>query len=163
MASGLPIPRGSRARVWRPADGTLIAYSQASSGNALTPNTGTNLLQNGMLVTAFIGLTVGWLDNNRLVVNQYRDFKGTSVYSGCAVYGADGAPTGAACAIPYQVTEFSSVASDAIYVAEKNQILSVSAGIVAWGSGDPSSAGAGAVAASKIVFVSGTDLVAQSY
>jgi hypothetical protein len=146
--------------------GTLIAYSQAGKAGipGPTPNPGTNILHNGTLVTAISGFLVEWLDDNRLMVNNYGLDRGSPVYTGCAIYGGDGAPTGAACRIPYELSDFIPVASDAIYVATKNQILSVSGGTVTWMSGDPQTdAWVGAVAGSKVVFVSGTDLVAQSY
>jgi len=139
-------------------DDTLIAYSQVSS------NPGTNIVRNGTLVTAVSGLLVGWLDNNRLVVNNYGRDRSYPVYTGCAIFGADGAATGGPCKIPYEVSSFTPIAPDSIYVAQKNQILSVGGGMVTWTSGDPQAAvWTGAVVGSRVVFVSGTDLVVQSH
>jgi hypothetical protein len=49
-------------------DGTLIT-AQTAAGHGEMP--AANLLQNGTLVTAFSGLPVGWLDNSRLLLNNY--------------------------------------------------------------------------------------------
>lgn len=152
-------------------DGTLIAYSQSGSPTqegGLNP--GTNLLLNGTLVTAVNGLTVGWLDNTRLVVNSYaQNSSHLPVYTGCTLYGANGAATGAPCSLPYEVNQFQVVSTDGIYVPQANQIVSVSNGSISWMSGNPDFWSSyplhavGAVTGSHVIFVSGIDLVAQSY
>lgn len=150
-------------------DGTLIAASGAPSPAGLgTPLPGTNLFLNGSLVSAVSGLSVGWLDNSRLVVNNYTRASSTAdaSYTGCTLYGADATPASGACALPFEVLEFQPVTSDGIYVPTTNQILSVSTGSVNWMSGDPDTwleKPIAAVAGSNVIFVSGIDLVAQSY
>jgi Putative Ig domain len=152
-------------------DGTLIAYSQAgwpvvSPTNAIP---GTNLLQNGSFVTAFSGLVAGWLDNSRLLVNNYISGKESVIYSGCALYGSNGVATGAACALPYSIYQFQPVTADQIYVPLVNQILSVSTGAVVWASGNPDAwiqatyQTESAVTGTQAIFVSGIDAVAQSF
>lgn len=162
-------------------DGTLIAYSNVVAGVGNPPSTipGSTLLQNGTLVTAFSGLVSGWLDNSRLVVNNYTHDAGNNiVYSGCTLYGPNGLSTGGACALPNAVYEFQPVplppdevlpaVNDRIYVPATNQILSVSTGSVVWASGDPdtwalSDQPVSGVTGSRVIFVSGIDVVAQSY
>jgi hypothetical protein len=155
-------------------DGTLIATAQ--SGVPLDPTAtaipGTNLMQNGTLVTAFSGLPAGWLDNSRLLVNNY--VMTTSIpadvsYSGCSLYGPDGSVTGGACALTQEVGQFQSVTSDTIYVPAANAIFSVSTGAARWMSADPGAsfrspvATFGAVAAQHVVFMSGHYVLAQSF
>ena len=152
-------------------DGTLIAYSPMGSPKGVAMAnlaTSTNLLLNGTLVTAFSGLTVGWLDNTRLLVNNYSG--ALYPYSGCTLYGPNGAPTNAPCAIPVELLRFQPVPSqnDLIYSPEYNQVLSVSTGAVNWASGNMAVGSGtrqatGALAGSKVIFVSGIDLLAQSY
>jgi hypothetical protein len=153
-------------------DGTLIVYSVAGwpvnyLGSGIP---GTNLLQNGSLVTAFSGLGIGWLDNSRLLVNNYTSDARLNVsYSGCALYGPDGRNTGGACALPYEVFEFQPITADHIYVPATNQIVSVSTGNIVWASGNPgiwqspSNQPVSGVTGSRVIFVSGVDLLAQSY
>ena len=152
-------------------DGSLIAYaltgtSPINSYTAFSP--GTNLLQNGTLVTVFSGLGMGWLDNSRLLVNNYVPvIPGNSLaYSGCSVYGSNGLNTGAPCALPNEIHQFQSVAADQIYVPTTNQILSVSTGNIVWASADPDvwlNQPTSAVAGSRVIFVSGIDALAQSF
>ena len=152
-------------------DGTLIAMSQSSSPMVQTttvPLPGTTLYQNGALVTAFTGWPVGWLDNSRLVVNNYTQGNvrtpPTLTYTGCTIYGANGSPSGGACALSQEVEQFLPVTSDGIYLPITNRIVSVSTGSVSWTTGDVVTfAGSSAVAGSHVIFVSGTNLLAQSY
>jgi hypothetical protein len=148
-------------------DGTLIATSQQiPPAVAQVPNVGTNLLLNGTLVTAFSGWPVGWLDNSRLLVNNYALSRNNPPYSGCTIYGANGSATGAPCAIPIEVTQLQPVTTDTIFVPAANQMLSVSTGSVGWMSGDPDiwlHSPVAAVAGSRVIFVSGTSLLAQPY
>jgi hypothetical protein len=151
-------------------DGTLIGVSQWGSPITSTGTlSGTSLYQNGNLVTAFSGLPAGWLDNGRLLVNNYTYHQGMTSfiqYSGCTIYGPNGSPTSGACALPREVIQFQTVASDAIYVPALNQILAVSTGALNWTSADPVDVPGyppGAVAASHVIFVSGTNVLAQAY
>jgi Putative Ig domain len=172
FSNTFPIDSGTPALRISP-DGTLLAWSLSGD----SPATGTNLLQNGVLVTAFQGAPVGWLDNSRLVVNTFKNgYLAESEYSGCSIYGPTGSLTGGSCAIPFTV-EFQPVTNDSIYVPQTNQIISVSTGNIDWISGNHlgetdlqrpegvvvGPANAGAVAGSRVVFVSGTSLVAQPY
>jgi hypothetical protein len=142
-------------------DGTLIAVSHDPTA---TPASSTDLLQNGTFIATFTGVPAGWLDNTRLVVNNYKLQPGTSVsvYSGCTIYDTTAHPTNDACGLPAFVSQFQAVANDAVYVPLYNQIFSVSTGVPNWSSGDATGMG-GAVAGSRIIFVSGSNLLAQPY
>jgi hypothetical protein len=146
-------------------DGTLLAASQSGSPILARTLGATTLYHNDTLVTAFTGVPAGWLDNNRLLVNNYEHFtsQGLVRYASCTIYGADGSPTSAACAVPREVLQLQTVTADSIYVPITNQILSVSTGTINWTSGNPFPHLPAALAGSRVVFVSGTDLLAQSY
>jgi len=142
-------------------DGTLTTAQTEASPPAA------NLLQNGILVTAFSGLPGGWLDNNRLLVNNYApDGKGNFFYSGCSIYGPNGIPNSAACALPEEVRRLQPLTSDTIFIPATNQIRVVSTGALSWMSGDAfewQQSPQAAVAGSTVIFVSGIDLLAQSF
>jgi hypothetical protein len=152
-------------------DGTLIAYSLGSPTKT-QPQTnqipGTNLLQNGSLVTAFSGVPVGWLDNNRLLANNYA-ISGrppAPVYTGCAIYGANGNLTTGACALSAELGQFQTIDIDTIYAPDTNQILAVSTGAVNWASGDPIAwynTSMAAIGGPFVIFVSGTSVLTQSH
>ena len=155
-------------------DGSLVITSQEGEPpgaiNGVQPTVVSNLWHNGTLVTALPGLPVGWLDDNRVVVNQFV-YQTSSVSYTCVLYDATGTPTGAPCALPEALLRFQPISSDLVYNPDANQILSVSTGKVNWVSADPWSnssgnpyyAAAGAVAGTNIIFVSGTGVVAQPY
>jgi hypothetical protein len=148
-------------------DGSLIATSEQSIPYKVgSANPGTNILQNGNLVTAVTGWPVGWIDDGHLLVDDYKaDSTGLSGYESCAVYSPTGQITGP-CALP-SVTAFQTVTSDSIYAVNLAEILSVGTGSVSWMSGDPASLSAGgsvgAVAGNRVVFLSGTKVLAQGY
>ena len=138
----------------------------------------TNIQMNATLVTAFSGMPVGWLDDGRLLANSYTYVPnaGGPSYTGCVIYGANGLPTGAPCAISTQLWQFQVLTSDTIYAPDENEIFSVSTGNVLWASGDasplesspaiglgPAPSPVRAVAGSRAVFVYGTNLLAQPY
>lgn len=156
-------------------DGTLIATSQMGLprdpiSSALP---GTALLHNGVLVTAFSGLPAGWLDNGRLLVDNYATGSSATAtgiaYSGCTIYGSNGTATGGACALSQEVAQFQAVGGDTIYVPVVNKMLSVSTGAVSWMSADPFPEVGGvvpvlsAVAGTRVIFVSGSSVLAQSF
>ena len=139
-------------------DGTLVAVSSGSpdsnSGGAIT----TNIYQNGTIVTSLSGWAVGWLDNSRLLVNNYSTNQ--PVYLGANIYG----PTGTQLASPPipELRSIQLVTSDLVYAPSINQILSLTTGAPTWVSGD-ATVGLGAVAGSEVVFLSGNLVLAQPY
>ena len=91
---------------------------------------GTNLIENGTLVTAVSGLPGGWIDNTRLLVGNYQrsptDGPGPGGYVGCTIYDPSGHVAGS-CALPY-FPVFQTITSDLLCAPNLNSIFSVSAG-----------------------------------
>jgi len=160
-------------------DGTLIATTTSSTSPS-DPNPGTNILQNGTLLTAITGMPVGWIDDGHLLINTFAENDLETDYAGCNVYSPSGSSTGP-CALP-QVRAFQALTSDSIYAANLGEILSVSTGTVSWTSGDLMSGvqepvlqggfsqdptggntAPGAVAGNRVVFASGAYVLAQGY
>ena len=138
-------------------DGSLIAVS---SGPANTFST-TNIIKNGLLVTAFNGFAVGWIDNNQLLVNNYQvSHPSTSVFAGCSIYDATGALQ-PGCSLP-ELLHIQPVSSSSVYSPALNTIYSVPAGTPTYTSGFPVT-GAAAVAGSNVVFASGSRIVVDTY
>lgn len=163
-------------------NGTLIATSSDVEQSMGNPNFGTNILQNGTLLTAVTGLPIGWIDDGHLLVNTFVEATGPgggeALYAGCAVYSPSGQSTGP-CALP-EVGAFQPVTADSIYVVNLGQIRSISSGAVSWMSGDSpegiqqpifpgpvqfggAHGGVAAVAGTRVVFESGAKVLAQGY
>jgi hypothetical protein len=159
-------------------DGAQIATSSTGNPQAVGPDFtgfGTNLWQNNKLVTAVSGWPAGWIDDAHLLVNTYQaDYfvPEETDYIGCAIYGPTGMSAGS-CVLP-QVLSFQTVTSDTLYALNLNEIVSVSTGAVSWTSGDavatsvnvldlPTVAFMDTLAGKHVVFVSGSQVVAQSY
>ena len=127
----------------------------------------TNIYQNGTLVTAVPGSVAGWLDNTRLLVNEYIDagMAGTED-AGTTIYDSLGNKLGSTPILsmnPFQV-----VTADSVYVPSGNSpesintIESLTTGNSIWASGN-SSLRLGAVSGSQIVFASGNLVLAQPF
>lgn len=157
-------------------DGTMIATT-AGLLYAAPPNPGMNLWKsNGTLITGEMAYPVGWIDDGHLLANTYTGGGGGRMaYAACSVYSPTGQSTGA-CSLPNEVTAFQGITSDTIYAVNLAEILSVSTGNVSWTSGDTASdtfacpcsaaertSAVGAVADNRVVFVSGTQVLAQGY
>lgn len=160
-------------------DGTLLASSTGGSA-APEPNPGTNIVQNGTVLTAVTGSPSGWIDDGHLLINTFApNSVGVGVnYAGCTVYSPSGQSTGS-CALP-EVYSFQAITSDSIYAINLSEILSVSTGDVSWMSGDSVSgvgqpvlpgsladggggSALGAIADNRVIFVSGAQVLAQGY
>jgi hypothetical protein len=137
-------------------DGTLIAVSNRPPD----PKSGTNIIKNGTLITAVPGVAVGWIDDNRLLVNNYVAMGSDIEYSGCTIYNSMGVkltqPN-----LP-ELTEFQAVTSDLIYSAYNNTIFSLSSGSAAWTTTTPAYI-VGAVSGPHVVFLSVSRLLVDSY
>jgi hypothetical protein len=151
----------SGGQIFASPNGTLFATTSGS---------GTDLWNNSTLVTAVTGSPVGWVDDGHLLVNTYAlPFPGAPepTYAGCNVYSPTGQSTGS-CALP-QVSAFDAVTSDLIYAVNLAEVLSISTGDVSWMSGDspvpPGSgpASVGAVAGTHVIFMSGSNVLAQGF
>jgi hypothetical protein len=151
-------------------DGTLIAaYNAAQSSTSVT-----NIFKNGTLVTAVPGAAVGWIDNNRLLVNQYgpTKYQGAGPYLGCTIYSS----TGAALATPPlpELQSIQTVNSDSVYDPTDsanyphNAIYSLTTGQPTWTGSFPESgpgllSGVGAVSGAYVVYASGHSVVVEAY
>jgi hypothetical protein len=143
-------------------DGTLIATSDKGLRQL---NTGTNIYKNGTLTTAVPGWAVGWIDNNRLIVNKYvsdGSAKSNPVWNGVDIVDAGGHLV-ASPAIT-ELLGFQTVSANSIYSPVLNAILSVDSGDTLWSSATQSTGSlGGAVAGSHVIFQSGTTVLAEQY
>jgi hypothetical protein len=138
-------------------DGTLIAVTTDAPG----PLSVTNIFQNGTLVTAVAGFPVGWIDNSRLLVNQYTAYgQGFQRYSGCTIYSAAGVPV-ATPSLPV-LKSIQTVNSDSVYDPSHNAIYSLTTGQPTWTASFPGS-GVGAVSGAYVVYESGHSVVVETY
>lgn len=147
-----PQPPTPAAPILLSPDGTLADVYTGGSANTYA----TDILKNGALVTAIPGVAVGWIDNNRILVNQY---SGTQ-YTGAVIYDATGAK-GATPALP-ELKSIQAVTSDSVYDPSHNAIYSLTTGQPTWTGTYPSS-GLGAVAGTHVVYESGHKIVMESY
>jgi hypothetical protein len=137
-------------------DGTLIALPSGIPG----PSSATNIFKNGKLVTAVAGLGIGWIDNSRILVNQYTLLGTLAQYAGAVIYDTRGARIGAP-ALP-ELRAIQTVTPDSIYDPSHNAIYSLTTGQPTWTGSLPAS-GVGAVAGSHVVYESGHRIVDESY
>jgi hypothetical protein len=156
--SGVPNP------IFLSPDGTLIAvYNVAQSSTSVT-----NIYKNGALVTAVPGAAVGWIDNNRLLVNTYGPSYGVQPgpYLGSTIYSSAGTSL-ATPALP-QLQSIQTVNSDSVYDPASNAIYSLTTGQATWTASYPNSgqgllSGVGAVSGSYVVYASGHSVVVETY
>jgi hypothetical protein len=139
-------------------DGTLIAVSNGPPDST----SGTNIFRNGQLTAAAPGYVVGWIDNKRLLVNQYTPGgKELPQYIATTIYDSTGANL-ATLPLKADVKTIQVTTSNSIYSPQFNTVYSLSTGAATWvGPGTPN--GVGAVAGSYVVFVYGTRVVMDSY
>jgi hypothetical protein len=147
-------------------DGTLLATSPSAGGLVTT-----NIYKNGTLVSAVPGALVGWLDNTRLLVNDYINAGMAGIEAaGTTIYDSLGNKLGNPPIL--NLAPFQAVTSDSVYLPTSysqggysvgaNSIESLTTGTLTWASGN-SSPGPGAVGGSQIVFASGNLVLAQPY
>jgi hypothetical protein len=140
-------------------DGTLVAEPTTYP----TLSAGTNIIHNGTLVTAVSAWAVGWLDNNRFLANTYKSAGLTSVvYDTAVIYDAAGNKLQTIAATP-EATSFQVAGSDSIFVPATGVVTSLTTGAALFASGEPSPLQLGAVAGPRVIYLSGTRLVAVSY
>jgi hypothetical protein len=143
-------------------DGTLIAASDGVRASTTAANIITNIIKNGALVSAVPGSAVGWLDNNRLLVNNYgpASHAGNIIpYLGASIYDAAGQKVTDS-PLP-ELLKMQPIATDLVYSPSLNSILSVTSGDPVWTSPNPGR-GVGAVAGSRAVFASGAQVRIES-
>lgn len=140
-------------------DGTLIAVTQAYDS---IQGYVTKIFLNGSLVTAVPGAAAGWIDNNRVLVNQFAIPKAglAPPYTGSTIYSS----AGAALATPSlpQLDNIQTVTSNSVYDAKSNAIYSLTSGQSTWTGTYPSSA-LGAVVGSNVVYQSGHSVVVEPF
>lgn len=137
-------------------DGTLADVYSGGNGASYA----TNIFKNGTLVTAIQGVAIGWIDNNRLLVNQYANTSTGTQFSGAVIYDATGAKV-AATALP-ELKSIQTVTSDSVYDASHNAIYSLTTGQPTW-TATYAGSGLGAVAGAYVVYESGHSIIAETY
>jgi hypothetical protein len=163
VTSGAPLWCGtatSYGNVQLSPDGTMIAAAL----NLPSPNeevaTTTDLYKNGAIAGAIAGSVVGWLDNTRLLANNFQLLLGDYSYDGVTIYDSLG-NVQSTFAFP-QTYLVAPIMSTTFYSTNLNVIVSSTKGATTWASGN-SSQGVGAVAGSQIIFASGASVLAQPY
>ncbi len=137
-------------------DGTGIAVSNSSPSQDVV----TNIFRNGILVTAVPGFSVGWIDDDRILVDKYLQGQYSILYNGCAIYDA----TGVQLATPPlpELHSIQTVTPDSVYSPDVNAILSLTNGQATWTS--PYGAnGVGAVSGPYVVFEYGSRVLVDRY
>ncbi|MET0532974.1 MAG: hypothetical protein ABW171_02010, partial [Steroidobacter sp.] len=133
-----------------PIDGIIAASDTA----ARVASTATHLYDNGTLYTAVSGWALGWLDENRLLLNRYTPVgAGSQVsYSGAVVVNASGQQVQSP-PLP-ELFNVQSAGVDTVYSRDSNKIFSLSSGASVWSSVSPTT-GKGGVTQAHVVFGSG--------
>jgi hypothetical protein len=134
-------------------DGTLIAASNDDCSNV---NTATNIVANGTLTTATSGWAVGWIDNNRLLLDSYAATPAGTTQYACRIVDPSGQSLGCASALP-QLSDIQPLTSDTIF--SSYAIYSVSTGARLWESAD----GGGAAAGGRVVVIDDGKVLVQTY
>lgn len=160
-------------------DGTLIA-DHIIEGDATSS---TKIIQNGKLVTSVPGAGAGWIDNNRILVNQYvTTYISTVNWKETVtpvIYSAAGVQLAQLPTLNYpgnKLTTIQPVNSGWVYSPNTNAIYSLTSGDAVWTGSYPSTGEAptyngndtgkaplGAVAGPYIVYQSGAKIVVESY
>lgn len=135
-------------------DGTLAAVTEGAE-----PTSVVSIYQNGHLLSAVTGVGVGWIDNGRLLVDNF-GYVGTGDYPsyiGCTIY----SPTGTVLATPAlpQLNTIQTVTSDTVY--SQGAIYSLTTGKPTWT--NPYDNAFGVVAGSYVVFESQGKVIAVPY
>jgi hypothetical protein len=159
---GPPIWCGNADVLHLSPDGTLLAVPVASN---IAIESTTNIYKNGSLVATVPGLASGWIDNDHLLVNNYvcRDRSCYALYVGASIY--DGAGAKLTTIGSPEMKSIQPVTTISVYGPDVNEVVSTADGAVLWSSGDglAVSGGAGAIAGSQVVFISGSLVLTQPY
>jgi hypothetical protein len=152
---------GGRGPIFFSLDGALIAPSPRGRDDFVgLPIASTSIYRDGALVTAVPGEGIGWVQGDRLLVNEFTNSSGVLQQVGMHLYSATGiklSTTG----IP-EIHGIQPLTETSIYSREKNTIYSLTDGAALWTSSNQSS-GAGAVAGPVVVFASGTQIRVEPY
>jgi hypothetical protein len=126
-SGGAPIWSGApntyvMAPVYLSPDGTLAAVTEGDE-----PNTVVTIYQNGQILAAVGGVAAGWLDNGRLLVNNYASGSPSGTMT---IYSPSGALL-ATTSLP-ELPRFQPLTSDTIYSPDRNAIYSLTTGTATW-------------------------------
>ena len=166
IAGGTPIwsDTGSSNAILLSPDGTLVAANNYNTSVTPGPAATTNIYKNGALVTAIPGIVVGWIDNDRMLVNQFVNTMSGTAFSGSVIYSAEGSQL-ATPPLP-QLNSIQTVTSDSVYDPTKNTIYSLTTGLPVWTGTLPISANPnlplGAVVGSSVVYQSNHNLIIET-
>jgi hypothetical protein len=174
LAGGAPlyclsVPPGGSSVVFSPD----LSLAANSSGPSNTDLGSTNIYNNGILATAVPGIALGWLDNSRLVLNEYQldPVLVGPVLKGTVIYDAAGHLVGSIPFVglkPFQVVPASS--GNSVYNADYNTIVSLTQGSTIWASGNTAIVGntitgnfTGGVTGTQVIFALDSLVLAQPY
>lgn len=160
----LCVTAGSPSAAQVSPNGTLVAVSYGPN-----PGATTDIYTDGTLTTAVPGWALGWLDNTRLLAEQFGVDTGLPgnipFYVSTLIFSSSGTNLGGA-SIP-QLQTLQVLTSDSIYSQQTNTIISVTTGATYWASADPicqvSCPNVGAVSGSQAIFASGALVLGQPY
>jgi WD40 repeat protein len=145
---------------WRGGFEELFAYRKlhiSPNGARFTISNGvrvvdttTNLRTAAALVGAAPGVSVGWIDDSRVLLNRYRDRAGISQYVGANIVDNVGNLV-ASPSLP-EIGRFQTVTANSIYSPVRNSIYDLTTGTPVWQSALPIAHEVGEVAGANVVF-----------
>jgi hypothetical protein len=141
-------------------DGTLFA----SWAGGLNFSAATDIYLNDKLATTVAGVPAGWIDNGRLLVNNY--VRGVTADSSNYVSATIYDPTGTVLSTPPlpELTAIQLVSANTVYSPNRNAIYSVTTGQPTWtGPALTDYIAMGAVAGAYVVYPAGSQVVAVKY
>lgn len=139
--------------------GSMFAVNNSTSGTVWNP--AANVYQNdGTLLGAAAGWSVGWIDANRLLLHRYDTTPVTPRYLSSVIANSSGQVLHTVTLI--DTKRFQTVSSDSIYAASENKILSLTDGEVLWETSNVSW-GEGGVTGTHVIFGSGATVRAEPY
>jgi hypothetical protein len=135
--------------------------AHAVSSEGLTPVSATRIFVNGALSAAATGWAVGWLDDNRLLLNRFRytTTPPAAVYDGSVILNSAG-QTVASPALP-QMERIQPLPSNRLYSPRYNQIYDVTTGASVWSSAASAGLQQGAASDDFVVFASDATVRAE--
>jgi hypothetical protein len=155
-----PFSNGANVTLRLSPSGNRVAL--ATAGHVMS--VATNIYTDGVLSAASYGWPVGWLDDNRLLVDAYKETSfGTSTFDRVQIVSAGGQIV-ASPALP-ELFSLQSLGGDLIYVPEKNTIANALTAETVWSSPTPVVAPfasrPGAVAGGYVFFATETVIRAE--
>lgn len=133
-------------------NGTLIALAD---GDAAEP-TASNVYLNGTLSSVASGYAIGWVDDNRLLLNRYSTPRSPLLprYEGADLVNASGQIITSLLPLP-ELFEIQAISGNRIYSPDTNEVYDLTTGERTWSSQAPKQFdNAGAVAGSNVIFTS---------